>query len=129
MVRALLDQVPAGADGSDYHVLFAGGIHDARSAAMVAAMAAPLAARGVRVGVLMGTAYLFTEEAVGAGAITPTFQEAAVAGTETVLLETGPGHATRCVAVAVRRRVPRARSGGCAARTPRTRSCATASSC
>src|SRR5262249_37561743 len=45
-------------------VVFAGGIHDARSAAMVAALAAPLAARGARIGVLMGTAYLFTEEAV-----------------------------------------------------------------
>ena len=59
-------------------VLFAGGIHDARSAAMVAAMAAPLAARGAKVGVLMGTAYLFTEEAVACGAIQPAFQEAAV---------------------------------------------------
>ena len=48
-------------------VLFAGGIHDARSAAMVAALAAPLAARGAKVGVLMGTAYLFTEEAVASG--------------------------------------------------------------
>src|SRR3569623_1357441 len=37
-------------------VLFAGGIHDARSAAMIATMAAPLAARGARVGVVMGTA-------------------------------------------------------------------------
>ena len=38
-----------------------GGIHDARSAAAVAALAAPLAERGVKVGVLIGTAYLFTE--------------------------------------------------------------------
>ena len=50
-------------------VLFAGGVHDARSAAMVAAAAAPLAARGARIGVLMGTAYLFTDEAVASGAI------------------------------------------------------------
>ncbi len=77
-------------------VLFAGGIHDARSAAMVAAMAAPLAARGARIGVLMGTAYLFTDEAVAAGAIQPGFQAAAIACDHTVLLETGPGHATRC---------------------------------
>src|SRR5690606_7690839 len=38
--------------------LFAGGVHDDLSAAMVAALAAPLAARGIGVGVLMGTAYL-----------------------------------------------------------------------
>ncbi len=78
-------------------VLFAGGIHDGLSAAMVAALAAPLTARGVRVGVLMGTAYLFTEEAVSHGAITEAFQRAALTGTSTVLLESGPGHATRCL--------------------------------
>ncbi|MFB6581758.1 SDR family NAD(P)-dependent oxidoreductase [Streptomyces sp. NPDC056402] len=79
-------------------VLFAGGIHDGRSAAMAVAAAAPLAARGARVGVLMGTAYLFTEEAVAAGAVLPGFQRAAVECTDTVLLHTAPGHATRCAA-------------------------------
>ncbi|WP_322768255.1 polyketide synthase, partial [Frankia sp. Cr1] len=79
------------------HVLFAGGVHDARSAAMVAAAAAPLAERGARIGVLMGTAYLFTAEAVESGAILPGFQQAAVDCEGTVLLETSPGHATRCV--------------------------------
>jgi acyl transferase domain-containing protein/NAD(P)H-dependent flavin oxidoreductase YrpB (nitropropane dioxygenase family) len=77
-------------------VLFAGGIHDERSAAMVAALAAPLVGRGARIGMLMGTAYLFTEEAVTAGAIQPGFQQAALACEQTVLLETAPGHATRC---------------------------------
>ncbi|MGH3940832.1 MAG: SDR family oxidoreductase [Pseudonocardiaceae bacterium] len=79
-------------------VLFAGGIHDTRSAAMVAAMAAPLARRGAGVGVLMGTAYLFTEEAVGCGAIEPLFQRQVVAAERTDLLETAPGHVTRCLA-------------------------------
>jgi acyl transferase domain-containing protein/NAD(P)H-dependent flavin oxidoreductase YrpB (nitropropane dioxygenase family)/NADP-dependent 3-hydroxy acid dehydrogenase YdfG len=77
-------------------VVFAGGIHDGRSAAMIAALAAPLAARGARVGVLMGTAYLFTEEAVSSGAIVPGYQEAVRECHETVLLETSPGHSTRC---------------------------------
>ncbi|WP_308369177.1 MULTISPECIES: SDR family NAD(P)-dependent oxidoreductase [unclassified Streptomyces] len=79
-------------------VLFAGGIHDARSAAMALAAAAPLAGRGARIGVLMGTAYLFTEEAVAAGSVLPGFQRAAVECVETVLLHTAPGHATRCAA-------------------------------
>ncbi|MEV8531483.1 SDR family NAD(P)-dependent oxidoreductase [Streptomyces sp. NPDC051211] len=79
-------------------VLFAGGIHDARSAAMAAAAAAPLAEAGARVGVLMGTAYLFTEEAVSAGAVLPGFRRAALDCTDTVLLHTAPGHATRCAA-------------------------------
>ncbi|MGH3717375.1 MAG: SDR family oxidoreductase [Pseudonocardiaceae bacterium] len=82
--------------GEQLQVLFAGGIHDERSAAMVTALAAPLVARGARIGVLMGTAYLFTEEAVTAGAIQPGFQRAALACERTVLLETAPGHATRC---------------------------------
>ncbi|SFQ69834.1 Acyl transferase domain-containing protein [Amycolatopsis arida] len=67
---AYLDQT--GADPATVHVLFAGGVHDARSAAMVVAAAAPLAARGSAVGVLMGTAYLFTEEAVAAAPSSPS---------------------------------------------------------
>nr|WSX24072.1 SDR family NAD(P)-dependent oxidoreductase [Streptomyces tubercidicus] len=82
------------AEGLD--VLFAGGIHDARSAAMAAAAAAPLAELGARIGVLMGTAYLFTEEAVTTGAVLPGFQDTALACDRTVLLRTAPGHATRC---------------------------------
>ncbi len=56
----------------DVHVVFAGGIHDRLSAALVAAAAAPLCTRGMKVGVLMGTAYLFTHEAVQSGAILPS---------------------------------------------------------
>ncbi|WP_084011278.1 type I polyketide synthase [Pseudofrankia sp. DC12] len=81
----------------ELHLLFAGGVHDEASAAAVAAVAAPLAARGAKVGALMGTAYLFTDEAVATGAIQPGFQDAALACERTVLLETSPGHATRCV--------------------------------
>ncbi|MDE3074270.1 MAG: acyltransferase domain-containing protein, partial [Chloroflexota bacterium] len=96
MVETLLESIPAGQE-ADVHLLFAGGIHDGLSAGMVAAIAAPLIARGVRVGVLMGTAYLFTEEAVRAGAIVPGFQEAALECERTTLLESGPGQSTRCV--------------------------------
>ncbi len=78
-------------------VLFAGGIHDARSSAMVAAAAARVTAGGVKAGVLLGTAYLFTSEATETGAITETFQQAAIAAERTELLESGPGHATRCL--------------------------------
>lgn len=81
----------------DLHVVFAGGIHDGLSGAMVAALSAGLAEKGVKVGVLMGTAYLFTLEAVAGGAITPRFQKEAVGCDDTILLETGPGHAIRCI--------------------------------
>ncbi|WP_181775748.1 type I polyketide synthase [Amycolatopsis pittospori] len=83
--------------GADIEVFFAGGVHDERSAAMVTAAAAPLTRRGATVGLLMGTAYLFTEEAVRAGAVLPLFQRQIVEATRTDLLETAPGHATRCV--------------------------------
>ncbi|RII14709.1 Phthiocerol/phenolphthiocerol synthesis polyketide synthase type I PpsB [Streptomyces sp. YIM 130001] len=79
-------------------VLFAGGIHDDRSAAMAATVAAPLVEKGAAFGVLMGTAYLFTDEAVGAGAIKPLFQRRVRSAERTQLLETAPGHATRCAA-------------------------------
>ncbi|MFE0175808.1 beta-ketoacyl synthase N-terminal-like domain-containing protein, partial [Streptomyces sp. NPDC059002] len=84
-------------DPADVQVLFAGGIHDERSAAMVAALAAGLTGRGVSIGVLMGTAYLFTEEAVASGAIQPLFQRQVITAESTALLHTAPGHATRCV--------------------------------
>ncbi|MGH3935074.1 MAG: beta-ketoacyl synthase N-terminal-like domain-containing protein, partial [Pseudonocardiaceae bacterium] len=86
------------ADGcaGQLQVLFAGGIHDERSAAMVATLAAPLVERGAQIGILMGTAYLFTHQAVAAGAIVPGLQRAALACDRTVLLETAPNHATRC---------------------------------
>ena len=77
-------------------VWFAGGVNDERSAAMVAAMAAPLAERGARVGVLMGTAYLFTEEVVQSGAILAGYQQTARECADTALLETSPGHVVRC---------------------------------
>jgi acyl transferase domain-containing protein/NAD(P)H-dependent flavin oxidoreductase YrpB (nitropropane dioxygenase family)/acyl carrier protein len=93
---AQVERLCAVPDPENLHILFAGGIHDARSAAAAAAIGAPLAARGARLGVLMGTAYLFTAEAVATGAISRGFQDAAVSCEETVLLETSPGHATRC---------------------------------
>jgi len=96
MLDELLALTERGVPAQELHIVFAGGIHDARSAAMVAALAAPLAAKGARIGVLMGTAYLFTEEAVQSGAIVDEFQKQAVECRQTVLLHSGPGHSTRC---------------------------------
>ncbi len=95
MIDVLLESLPED-EASNYHVLFAGGIHDAVSSSMVASLAAPLVERGVRVGILMGTAYLFAEEAVTTGAIVKGFQQETLRCLQTVVLETGPGHASRC---------------------------------
>jgi acyl transferase domain-containing protein/NAD(P)H-dependent flavin oxidoreductase YrpB (nitropropane dioxygenase family)/NADP-dependent 3-hydroxy acid dehydrogenase YdfG len=97
MVRVLLEADLSPESFADLHVYFAGGIHDATSSLMAAAIAQPLVERGARFGVEMGTAYLFTKEAVTTGAIVPAFQEMALGAQETVLFESGPGHAIRCV--------------------------------
>lgn len=96
-IRTLLAHTPAD-ERERMHVVFAGGIHDALSAAMVSAMAAPLAEQGMRVGILAGTGYLFTREAVEAGAVVESFQKRAVACDRTSIVDVGPGHAIRCAA-------------------------------
>ncbi|MEV7004277.1 SDR family oxidoreductase [Streptomyces sp. NPDC093982] len=97
---AVLEDFLAGADegvAEQLEVFFAGGIHSERSAAMIAVLAAPLTARGAAIGILMGTAYLFTEEAVECGAITPIYQQHVRDATRTALVQTAPGHITRCI--------------------------------
>ncbi|HVR95025.1 MAG TPA: SDR family NAD(P)-dependent oxidoreductase [Thermoanaerobaculia bacterium] len=95
MVETLLGHTPP-KEFDKLHVLFAGGIHDALSAAMVSALAAPLAQRGVRIGAILGTAYLFTEEAVTSGALAESYQREALECADTVELKTGLGHVIRC---------------------------------
>jgi len=80
-----------------FSIFFAGGIHDPLSAAFISVMAAPLAAKGAKIGVLMGTAYIYTQEAVSSGAILQQFQDQALQHKDTILLETAPGHETRCL--------------------------------
>lgn len=97
MIDRLLSELAAGdVRPDDVQVLFAGGIHDARSSAFVQVLAAPLTKLGVRVGIIMGSGYLFTREIVTCGAVLPTFQKVALDCEKTVNLESGPGHASRC---------------------------------
>lgn len=76
---------------------FAGGIHDELSAAFINTMAAPLVSRGAKVGLLMGTSYLYTEEAVRTKAIVSQYQQLCSGNAKTTLLESGPGHVIRCL--------------------------------
>ncbi|MES9990551.1 MAG: SDR family NAD(P)-dependent oxidoreductase [Candidatus Thiodiazotropha sp.] len=97
MVDQLLHEIETGkAPGEDIQILFAGGIHDAVSSAVVQVLAAHLLEKGVKIGILMGSSYLFTKEIVATGAIVPTFQQEVVQCEHTVSLESGPGHASRC---------------------------------
>ena len=97
MVDAIAAELAGGkVAGHEIELLFAGGVHDAVSSAMVQVLTAPLAARGVRVGILMGSAYLFTREIVADGSIVPQFQKEVLECGKTINLESGPGHASRC---------------------------------
>jgi len=79
-------------------VFLAGGIHDSVSSAAAATLAArelgDLTDR-VSIGFLMGTAYLFTVEAVASGAIPQQFQDVAVSCDRTSTVTTAVGHSTR----------------------------------
>ncbi len=88
--------IGSGVELKEIEVLFAGGIHNAVTSATVATLAAPLSDAGARIGILMGTAYLLTEEAVSTGAIQSTFQSVALQCAKTVCLDAGGGHANRC---------------------------------
>ena len=88
----------AGDELSDCHVLLAGGIHDARSAAMAAASAASVSARGAprrradghRVPVHGGGGADGRDHRALPGRLRSPREQ-------TALLESGPGHATRCL--------------------------------
>lgn len=97
MIEVLHNTLSGARNASEYQILFAGGIHDELSAAMTCALAAPLTSLGVKVGFLLGTAYLFTREAVDSGAIVERFQKEAIKCDKTVILQSGPGHAIRCI--------------------------------
>ncbi|MDR1440703.1 MAG: nitronate monooxygenase, partial [Clostridiales bacterium] len=84
-------------DKSSLSLLFAGGVHDAFSAAFVSVMTAPLAASAAKVGVIAGTAYLATKEIVQTGAITKAYRDLIVERGETVLLKTAIGQETRAL--------------------------------
>jgi len=97
MVDCLLVELGANkVRGDEVELLFAGGIHDALSSAMLQVLVAPLVAAGAKVGILMGSAYLFTREIVDSGSIVAQFQQEVLECNHTVNLESGPGHASRC---------------------------------
>ena len=93
-VATTLEAVDRGIPAGQISLVFAGGIHDARSAALVAALAGPLAVRGVKVGILAGTAYLFTEEAVAPARLCPASRTRFCGAARPCCWSRGP--ATRC---------------------------------
>ena len=77
-------------------ILFAGGIHSARSTSFIAALLEQFEMADLCHGLLVGTLTLFSQESVSTGAITPVFQDVLQNSVDTALLETAPGHQSRC---------------------------------
>ena len=78
-------------------LVFAGGIYDESGSVFVRILTSFLQDYNIEVGMLCGTPYLFTPEAVRYGAINEKFQEIAINCQATTNLETGAGHSSRCV--------------------------------
>lgn len=94
-IEILLAHISSRASGESYDVWFAGGIGSPQSAAMVAALSAPLVDKGVNVGVLIGTAYLMTREAVTTGALKADYQKRLIDSNRTIVLDSGGGYKVR----------------------------------
>ena len=79
-------------------ILFAGGIHDELSAKILRGLidSFPIENFHPIFGLLVGSAYLSTEEIVDLGSITNLYQEVTINSTVTTYLETSKGHQTRC---------------------------------
>lgn len=94
--RILAELGPCRVRADELQLVFAGGIHDDASCAVAQIIAAPLAAAGAQIGILMGSAYLFTREIVATGAVVEQYQREVIECDHTVNLESGVGHASRC---------------------------------
>ncbi|MBD3192858.1 MAG: SDR family NAD(P)-dependent oxidoreductase [Candidatus Heimdallarchaeota archaeon] len=68
---------------NDLSILFAGGIHDDLSAAMVQTLCARIASLKVNCGLQMGTIYLFTEEIIKTESLKELYQQVAIDTSET----------------------------------------------
>ena len=77
-------------------ILFAGGIQSKLSTSLIAALLEQFELGDLCHGLLVGTLTLFSQESVSTGAITPVFQDVLLKSMDTVLLETAPGHQSRC---------------------------------
>ena len=79
-----------------YHIIFAGGIADPATCASARLLSYKAKESGIRIGILTGTPYLYTDEAVSTGAIIVSYRETVINASTTINLETGAGHASRC---------------------------------
>ena len=81
----------------DKTMIFAGGIGTHRAPHFISGMASRLAGRGLKVGIQVGTAYLFSCEIIESGAIQKIYQDVVCERDETIVMGTTVGLASRTV--------------------------------
>ena len=79
-----------------YHIVLAGGIADRATCTTARLLSGQAKLQGFHIGILTGTPYLYTDEAVATGAIIESYRETVIQSGQTSNLETGAGHASRC---------------------------------
>ncbi|MDJ0802606.1 MAG: beta-ketoacyl synthase N-terminal-like domain-containing protein, partial [Desulfobacterales bacterium] len=82
----------------DKTLVFAGGIGTRRASQFISGMTSRMAAKGVKVGIQVGTSYLFSREIVETGAIKQIYQDVVCDRDETILMGQTVGLASRTVA-------------------------------
>ncbi|RLB85781.1 MAG: polyketide synthase, partial [Deltaproteobacteria bacterium] len=82
-------------DLSDLYLVFAGGITTAFASFFISGMASFLAARGAKIGLQVGTAYLFSNEIVDTQSMKKQYQEIIIEKDETVVIGRSLGLASR----------------------------------
>ena len=82
-------------DLTGINLIFAGGISTCFASWFISGMGATLAARGAKIGLQVGSAYLFTKEIIDTGAMKKRYQEILCKRDETVVIGTSVGLASR----------------------------------
>ncbi|MCG8685235.1 MAG: nitronate monooxygenase, partial [Desulfobacterales bacterium] len=92
---AIAKLVNSGRDLSDLYLVFAGGISTAFASFFISGMTSFLAAKGAKVGLQVGTAYLFSDEVVKTQAVQKQYQDIIIEQDETVVIGKTLGLASR----------------------------------
>ncbi|MEH0020268.1 MAG: beta-ketoacyl synthase N-terminal-like domain-containing protein [Desulfobacter sp.] len=92
---AIAKLVTSGRDLSELFLVFAGGITTAFASFFISGMTAFLAARGAKIGLQVGTAYLFSKEVVATKAVQKQYQDIIIEQDETVVIGKTLGLASR----------------------------------
>ena len=82
-------------DLTDVYLVFAGGISTCFASFFISGMASFLAARGAKIGIQVGTAYLFADEIVASKCIKPQYREIIIRENETMVIGKSLGLASR----------------------------------